>query len=86
LALGLIDDFKDGTYRQVPWSSIAILAGALLYVANPRDLIPDFVPFVSDMDDIAVLAFAIRITQKELRAYCRFKGYRESDYFARATA
>lgn len=84
LALSLIDDFKDGTYRNVPWSTVAFLAGALLYVTNPRDLIPEFIPVLGDPDDIALLTLAIRVSHKELRRYCRFKGYRESEYFGAA--
>jgi uncharacterized membrane protein YkvA (DUF1232 family) len=81
LALGLIDDFKDGTFRDVPWTSVALLAGALVYIANPRDLIPDFVPVLGALDDLTLLTLAVRMTQKDLRAYCHFKGYREEDYF-----
>jgi uncharacterized membrane protein YkvA (DUF1232 family) len=81
LALSLIDDFKDGTYRNVPWATVALLAGALLYVTHPRDLVPDFIPVLGELDDIALLTLAIRMSHKELRRYCRFKGYREADYF-----
>jgi uncharacterized membrane protein YkvA (DUF1232 family) len=84
LALSLIDDFKDGTYRNVPWATVALLAGALLYVTNPRDLVPEFIPLLGDLDDIALLTLAIRVSHKELRRYCRFKGYREADYFGAA--
>jgi uncharacterized membrane protein YkvA (DUF1232 family) len=79
-ALGLIDDFKDGSYREVSWSSITILSTALLYISNPRDLLPDLAP-MRDLDEITILTLALRLTEKDLRAYCRFKGLREADYF-----
>jgi uncharacterized membrane protein YkvA (DUF1232 family) len=83
LALGLIDDFKDGSYREVPWSSIAILSAAVLYLSNPRDLIPDYIPVIGDLDNLTLLTLALRLTENDLRAYCRFKGYNDADYFRR---
>lgn len=38
----------------------AIVIGALLYFINPIDLIPDFIPFVGYLDDMAVMALAYR--------------------------
>jgi len=81
LVLELIDDFRDGTYRDVPWHSVAIASAGLLYSVSPADVIPEFIPFVGSLDDLAVMAVATRAIEKELRAYCRFKGFAESDYF-----
>jgi uncharacterized membrane protein YkvA (DUF1232 family) len=81
LALEMIDDFKDGTYRQASWPSVAALAGALLYRIQPHDVIPDFLPRIGLLDDDALLGLAIRLAQTDLVKYCRFKGYRVSEYF-----
>ncbi len=35
LVLELIDDFRDGTYREVSWRSIALLVAGLLYAVSP---------------------------------------------------
>jgi len=81
LLLELIDDFRAGKYRSVPWRSIAIAVGAILYVANPADLIPDtFLP-LGLLDDVAVAALAARILRNDLSAYCQFKGYPVEEYF-----
>jgi uncharacterized membrane protein YkvA (DUF1232 family) len=81
LVLELIDDFRDGTYREVPWHSVAIASAGLLYSVSPADVIPEFIPLLGSLDDLALMAVATRAIEKELRAYCRFKGYAESDYF-----
>jgi uncharacterized membrane protein YkvA (DUF1232 family) len=81
LALELIDDFKDGTYRDVSWISVTALAGSLLYIVEPSDVVPSFLPGLGWLDELAVLALAIRIARSDLLAYCRFKGYREADFF-----
>jgi len=81
LVLELIDDFKSGVYREIPWHSIVVIAGAVLYSVSPADVVPDVLPILGMMDDLAIIGLATRIIQKDLRAYCRFKGYDEAAYF-----
>lgn len=81
LVLELVDDFRSGTYRKVPWHTIAVGAGALLYAANPADVLPDALIGLGQLDDIAVLAIALRVMRKDLREYCEHKGYSVEDYF-----
>jgi uncharacterized membrane protein YkvA (DUF1232 family) len=47
---------RDG---RVPWSRKVLLGLAAAYVASPIDLVPDFVPFVSRIDDVAVVVLAL---------------------------
>lgn len=44
---------------RVPWSRKAVLAIAAAYVLSPIDVIPDFVPFISRIDDVMVTIIAI---------------------------
>ncbi len=44
---------------RVPWSRKAILGMAAMYVMSPIDLIPDFVPFISRVDDVMVTIIAL---------------------------
>lgn len=81
LVLELIDDYRDGTYRSVPWRSLAIAAGALLYSVSPSDVIPDFVPVLGQLDDAVVIAGAMFLIRRDLRRYIRFKGYSMEKYF-----
>jgi uncharacterized membrane protein YkvA (DUF1232 family) len=81
LVLELIDDFVGGRYRQIPWRSMAVLAGAVLYTVSPGDVAPDFLPFLGALDDLAVLAVATRLLRKDLERYCRFKHYSVQAYF-----
>lgn len=37
----------------------AILAGTLIYVISPIDIIPDFIPFIGQVDDAYLLAISI---------------------------
>jgi hypothetical protein len=44
---------------RVPWSRKAMLGLAAAYVMSPIDLIPDFVPFISRVDDVMVTVIAL---------------------------
>jgi len=44
---------------RVPWSRKAILGMAAAYVVSPLDLVPDFVPFISRVDDVMVTIIAL---------------------------
>jgi uncharacterized membrane protein YkvA (DUF1232 family) len=81
LVLELADDFRSGTYRSISWVSIAIAAGCLVYAVSPSDIVPDAIPALGAIDDMVVLTLAMRFLERDLRAYCRFKGYPELDYF-----
>jgi uncharacterized membrane protein YkvA (DUF1232 family) len=37
-----------------------------LYLLNPIDLIPDFIPVLGHLDDIVVLTFAIRYIKRHI--------------------
>ena len=47
------------TDPRVPVKHRAMMAAALGYAASPIDLIPDFIPFLGQADDLLVLALAL---------------------------
>jgi uncharacterized membrane protein YkvA (DUF1232 family) len=81
LVLELIDDFAAGTYRDVPWHSMAVAAGAILYSVSPTDIVPDVLPLVGSLDDLFLIGMALKLIEKDLRAYAESKGYDLNDYF-----
>ena len=44
---------------RVPFAEKALVAGAIVYVISPIDLIPDFLPFIGQVDDIYVVALVV---------------------------
>lgn len=48
------------TDRRVSTLDKLLVAGAIAYVVTPFDLIPDFIPFLGEVDDIFVLMTALQ--------------------------
>lgn len=53
LLVGLLRD------ERVSHADKAILAGVIMYVIVPLDIIPDFIPFIGQIDDSYLLAISI---------------------------
>ena len=52
----VLRDYANGSYRKVPWKSLAALAAAVAYVLSPVDLVPDVLFPVGLADDAVLLA------------------------------
>lgn len=70
---GLVRDYFSGDYKTVPWKTIAAVAGALLYVLMPLDLIPDFIPIAGYLDDAGVIAACLTLVSDDLVNYEKWK-------------
>jgi len=69
LLFSVVKDYANGSYRQIPWGTVAAIVGALLYIFSPIDLVPDFIPVVGLLDDAAVLAACLKLIGKDLAKY-----------------
>src|SRR5262245_10011901 len=54
LLWGLITDARVSTLDKM------LVAGAIAYIVTPIDLIPDFIPFLGEVDDVYLLVLALR--------------------------
>ena len=64
----LFKDSVKGNYK-LHTANIAIIGGGLLYFILPTDLIPDFIPFIGYLDDLAVLTTIMATLKGEIDAY-----------------
>ena len=67
--IALLKDYIQKDYTDVPKSALIMIVAALLYLVNPKDIIPDKYIGVGLIDDAAVVAACIALTKKELDAY-----------------
>ena len=68
-----MEDKKRGAYTSVPWFVIATIVMALLYILNPLDVVPDFIPGVGYIDDLAVLSLGMGWIETDIHKYLDWK-------------
>ncbi len=69
IMFAMLKDVKNGSYPNVPWFTIASIVMSLLYVFNPFDLVPDFIPGVGYIDDLAILSISMGWIETDLHKY-----------------
>ena len=69
LLFELIRDNLAKRYTTVPWHTIAAAAATLLYIMNPLDIVPDFIPGLGYVDDGMVVMLAMKMVGKDLEKY-----------------
>jgi len=69
LMISMIKDYVTKEYPEVSLKVVATLVSAFIYLVKKKDIIPDNVPILGALDDIAVIALALRICQPELLSY-----------------
>lgn len=69
LMLRLSKAWASGKYKNVHVSSLLIVLGAILYLIDPLDFVPDFVPLLGLTDDATVFGLAISRVKTELNKF-----------------
>ncbi len=73
LLIALVKDWRSGAYRQAMWGSIAAVVFALIYVFDPLDLVPDFLPIIGAVDDATVIGACLLLIEHDLNKYRSWK-------------
>lgn len=73
---------SDSYNRKYPVPKKTVIVGifALLYLIDPIDIFPDFIPLLGFVDDIAALAFAASLIKEDLDKYRAWKLSTDSDF------
>ena len=69
----MLKDYCTGKYREVPFWIIVSIAGVLIYVINPFDLIADVIPIIGLIDDVIVLLLCLALVKLDLAKYRKWK-------------
>ncbi|GHA18375.1 YkvA family protein [Oceanisphaera arctica] len=76
LMVSLLNDYRKGDYRAVPWKVIAAITGAVIYFVSPLDVVPDFLPLAGYLDDALVVKLALDLARSDLAQYAHWKAQR----------
>ena len=71
--ISMVRRFLMREYKGVSIGVILAITGALLYHVNPIDVIPDVIPFLGKIDDVAVYGYCYKKIEKELKEYIRWR-------------
>lgn len=73
--LRLLKAYRKKDYRKVPWRTILYATAAIIYLVNPLDFIPDFIPLTGLLDDVSVITFVLASIKIDLD---KFKTWEEA--------
>ena len=74
LLFQMLKDYKAGRYTE-SWKIIAAIVFAMVYFFSPIDVIPDVIPVVGYVDDVAVFSLVLKSFAVQISKY---KEWRES--------
>ena len=69
LMINMIGDYIHGNYKDIPWKTIASVAGALIYIIIPIDAIPDVIPLAGLLDDAFIIGLCVKYFSEDLHKY-----------------
>ena len=69
LLVRLLRAWKHGSHPGLSLRTLAWLAAGILYVLSPVDLVPDFIPGIGLLDDVAVMALLLHALAQDLAAF-----------------
>ncbi len=65
----LLKDYYSGVYRDISWKSISAVIATIIYILNPLDLVPDALPVIGQIDDLAVLGVCLNFIKIDFEKY-----------------
>ena len=73
LLISLVEDYCAGEYENVPQWVINSTVFTLLYVLEPLDRLPDFLPVIGTVDDYAMVQECLGMIKVDLEQYKNWK-------------
>jgi uncharacterized membrane protein YkvA (DUF1232 family) len=76
--ISMVKSYVTKEYTEVSPKVVAALVSALLYVLKGRDLIPDAIPILGQVDDVAGIAVAMKLIAPEIEAFKQWQAAKET--------
>lgn len=71
--LRMLRAYINGNYREIPWKSLLMIIGSLIYFMMPLDLIPDFIPVTGFADDISIILLVFASINEDIEAFLEYE-------------
>ena len=75
----MLGAYVKGEYKKIPKKTLVLLVAALIYLVNPFDLIPDFIPGIGYVDDAGVIIFVFQSIYEDIQKFEKWKESKASD-------
>ena len=80
LMISMVKSYITREYSEVSPKVIVSLVAAFLYLVKRKDLISDSIPVLGQLDDLAVVTLALKLSEPELNAYKQWRdGIRQAE-------
>ncbi|MBQ6335064.1 MAG: DUF1232 domain-containing protein [Erysipelotrichaceae bacterium] len=79
LMFSMIRSYIAKEYTEVSPKVVVSMVGALVYMLKGKDLIPDKIPVIGAVDDLAVLGLALQLNTQELETYAKWREAKEKE-------
>ncbi|NLN83706.1 MAG: DUF1232 domain-containing protein [Firmicutes bacterium] len=73
ILISLVRSYVRKEYQDIPLGSVIAIVAALLYFLAPVDLIPDSIPIIGYLDDVAMVAFMWRMVADDVEEYKKWQ-------------
>ena len=73
----MVKSYATKEYTEVPVKTVATMVAAFIYLVKGKDLIPDNIPLLGLVDDIAVVTAALKINEPEFEAFKQWKAAKD---------
>ena len=74
----LLQAYFNKQYTSIPWGSIVLVVGAVIYFVSPIDLMPDWFPLAGFVDDAALLTFVLAQIRNDLKKFAQWEAEKET--------
>ena len=74
--VSMVKSYVSQEYTEVPVKTIATMVAAFIYLVKGKDIIPDNIPLLGLVDDIAVVTVALKVNEPEFEAFKQWESSR----------
>ena len=69
----LVKNYVKKEYTDIPIGSVIAIVSALIYFVSPIDLVPDSIPGIGYVDDVAVIGLCLKLVEADVKEYKKWR-------------